>query len=487
MVQRYGLMQKTVPYGAFIGKRWAEIDEDPSLRGALVAGCEHDVELTREIARRQLAVFPGQELPIVDMTIRMFTEPKFVGDVPKLRAIAQEEFDRKEQVLEEIGVSAGDLQSADKFVALLEECGEEVPYKDGKLKPIPCVAKSDPYMQELANRSDRAGLLASARLDVRSTLDETRSSRLAASAERGLMPVALNYCGAATTRWSGADKVNWQNLPGQRQDPDMRLRKSIMAPPGYKLVVADFAQIEYRILCAIAGEKGQLEALRQKRDIYCEFGEHLYGRTITKADKDERQLSKKVVLGCGYGLGPDKFFRSCQAEGLDIDLGMAQRAVKVYRRTHQEVTMFWRRCDSSLNFLSVPDGYQEIGPVRIEGGAVHLPNGLACPFHLEWDQAQQSWLRTTRYGKVRYWGGGLTEFLCQALARVILSDLMLRARKELGLNPALLVHDEPVYVVPEEMAESVLQWLIAWMSETPAWFPGLPMAAEGRIVDRYGK
>lgn len=492
MCERYGLSQKTVPYNQFIGKRWAEMDE--ALQQQLVSGCEHDVWLTREIARKQLAMFPKQELPVVDMTIRMFTEPQFAGDAPKLRAIALEEFERKGDAMAELGVMAAELQSADKFVALIEDCGEEVPLKQGKLKEIACVAKTDPYMQELAGRSDRAGLLAQARLDVRSTLDEARASRLAGSAERGLMPVALNYCGAATTRWSGADRVNWQNLPGGRQDPEMRLRKSILAPPGKKLVVADFAQIEYRVCCMLAGQIDKLDALRSGRDIYKEFASvRLFLKPIVEITKLERNFSKKPVLGGIFGIGVDKFLRTCDAEGIsDIPYNIKSAAIPAFRADHPYVCQLWRINDEALNalsdtdFVGRPDGYEDF-PVWFDKGSVALPNGVRCPFSLEWDQRRNTWVRKTRHGFTKYWGGGLTEFLCQSIARVILSGVMLRVRKELGLRPALLVHDELVYVVDEEVAEGTLLWLLKWMGESPAWWPEVPLGAEGWVSDRYGK
>jgi DNA polymerase I-like protein with 3'-5' exonuclease and polymerase domains len=478
MVERYGLTPKTVPYNKFIGKRFEDLDE--ALLEELAAGCEHDVALTREIAKRQLPRMPRTELAIIDMTVRMFTEPQLQGDHYELRQIALDEFERKQGLMDELGVTAAELQSAAIFTRLLEHEGEEVPYKPGKKGDIPCVAKTDPFMQELANRMDRAGLLAQARLDVRSTLDETRAARLAGSAERGLMPVALNYCGAATTRWSGADKVNWQNMPGSRQDPEMRLRRAIKAPEGHKLVVADFAQIEYRVLCALAGCEDKLEALRQKRDIYKEFAAGHFDKPETEVTKDERQFAKIIVLGCVYGMGESKFAR---VAGCDDE--RAGKAINSYRRAYSGVVRFWRQCDVWLELIAAKAADVK-SPVRIKENRIILPNGLECPICVTWDEARRKFLRETRYGITPYWGGALTEFLCQSHARVILSDVMLRAKAALGVRPALLVHDELVYVTPEDKAESLLRDLLAMMSESPAWLD-VPMAAEGWIGDCYGK
>ncbi|MCI0557059.1 MAG: hypothetical protein MN733_01080, partial [Nitrososphaera sp.] len=168
------------------------------------------------------------------------------------------------------------------------------------------------------------------------------------------------------------------------------------------------------------------------------------------------------------------------------------------------VTKLWSACDETLVQIykgvtrNMADAVLDrnsplvrdllFAGLTLEDGAIVYSNGLRRRLQLRWDQPTTSWLRTSRYGESRYWGGGLTEFLCQSLARICLSDVMLRVKHELKLNPALLVHDELVYVVPDEAAESYLQWILKWMGETPAWWPkGPPMKAEGRIAKEYGK
>jgi DNA polymerase I-like protein with 3'-5' exonuclease and polymerase domains len=115
------------------------------------------------------------------------------------------------------------------------------------------------------------------------------------------------YCGAHSTRWSGAGgKLNLQNLPKVGG-----LREALHAPPGHKLVIADFSQIEFRILLAHAGEHEKLQGFREGRDLYCEFGTKLYGREITDKDITERKLAKVACLGLGYGMGHKKFAATC--------------------------------------------------------------------------------------------------------------------------------------------------------------------------------
>jgi hypothetical protein len=482
LAKHYGLEPKSVPYNKFISYRWSGMSME--IRDELAAGCRHDVTLTEAIAKNLLEIFPKAELPIVDMTVRMFTEPKFVGDAKKFKHIAETEWKRKNDRLDELHVTEKQLQSAAQFAALLEECGEEVDLKLGKSGLIPAIAKTDVYMQGLAEREDRVGDLVRARLDVKSTLEETRAYQLAEASERGPLPILLKYCGAATGRWSGGE-LNPQNLPRK-----VGLRGCFQAPEGTRLLIADFSQIELRILCALAGEKDRLDALRNGKDIYRIFATGLYGGSEADITKEQRLVAKIAVLGLGYGLGKDRFWRICQSYKLDVERHLTDIAVDLYRtRYSPKVAMLWQRLDREfLPRLAKGGRLLSLPPVVVERNSVILPNGLRFPFYLYWSSEQQRWIRKTRYGESYYWGGAFTEFLCQSLARVCLSDIMLKVKHELKLNPVLLVHDELVYIVPREGAENYLAWILKWMSETPYWWKdGPPMAAEGRIAEVYGK
>src|SRR5271157_3064270 len=199
--------------------------------------------------------FPLCQLPVIDLTIRMFTEPRLEGDGPLLKRIHNEEILSKNERLYALGVGETTLASSEKFAAILEAEGIEVAYKPGKIKPIPALAKTDTFMQELLDDPDeRIRDLAQARLDVKSTITETRSARLGQMADRGRLAVYLHYCGAHTRRWSGGDGVNFQNL-GRRSD----LRKALRAPAGFLLACPDQSQGECRILNWLAGQEDVVE------------------------------------------------------------------------------------------------------------------------------------------------------------------------------------------------------------------------------------
>ncbi|MFN9909224.1 MAG: DNA polymerase, partial [bacterium] len=122
---------------------------------------------------------------------------------------------------------------------------------------------------------------------------------------RGRIPVPLKYYGAHTGRWSGTDKVNFQNLPSR--DPKKKaLKNAIIPPEGYVIINSDSSQIEARVLAWLAGQEDVVKQFANKEDVYSIFASSVYGRTITKANPTERFVGKTCVLGLGYGTGAAK-------------------------------------------------------------------------------------------------------------------------------------------------------------------------------------
>jgi DNA polymerase len=497
LAQHYGLGAKSIDYDSFAGRRWCNLT--PMMRSDLGKGAMHDCELTFELFKRLRPQFPPSEYPVVDMTVRQFTEPAFIGDTALLEHIKLDEWTRKADALYDLGLTASDLQSADRFVAELEALGVEVEYKPGKTGPIPAIAKTDDFMKALVEHDDDSvALLAQARLDVRSTIDETRAGRLAGMSTRGAMPVYLQYCGAHTNRWSGGDKVNWQNF--RSRGGAARLGGAICAPRGHKVVKADASQIECRMLNYVAGQWDVIENFRQKADPYIGIASKAYGRPISKADKLERGTGKQLELSCGYGAG-GYTIRVTAARGtygppVQIDDETALRWRNIYRDTHPGVVNLWKQGDQVLNFMGGQDPQEPVqwGPAVVHargGGTGRIilpidPNGFGpfMDYTLEWDVAEGAWRRKTRKGWVRIWGGHLVENLIQWLSRQHTAQAAVRLSARWKV--ALTKHDEIVLVVPDAEAQEAYDAALRELSVEPAWMPGLPLDAEGATGDRYG-
>lgn len=540
LAAHFGLGAKSVPYNDFRGVR----NLGPDLYARLAAGCRGDVALTWAVFQKLLPLVPVDELRVIDATIRMFTEPCLKLDRPRMSAFLQAERVRKAKAMLAAGAAIGlpyvqapgvdqltslrqyldsvelQLQSSDKFRLALESLGYECPTKwsTAQEKDIPALAKNDDGMKELLEHDDpRVSALAGARLGVKSTIDETRAERLLESDARGALPVYLAYAAAKTLRFGGGDKTNWQNF---RRGGE--IRKSIQAPEGHKLVIGDLSQIEYRLLLWVAGQHDKLEALAAGRDLYCEFASEFYGETITKEDKPRRGVGKQATLMGGYGSGKNTMISTAAGGGYGPPVVLSdqegQRMADLYRQGHPMVagkTGFWTWCDKALGILASggQTDYRN-GVLRIADHRIWLPNGTSINYEgLRWasnteifpdkqdDGEGFAWWQPSRKGHYRIWGSKVTADVIQALACVVIKDVWGRVMKR-GYRPALQVHDELVYCVPDALAGpvtakevtlkdavpgTVLHLLLTEMETPPVWLAGCPLAAEGIVSQGYDK
>lgn len=500
LAKHFELPEKNVPYDLFRGKHWHELGEAGQQQ--LGDACCRDVELTYQIFQKLLGQMPRMELDLIDMTIRMFTEPSIRGDVPALRALAQTEHDRKEKVLAELGVTKKELASAQQFAAILTGLGIEVEYKETPGgNTIPAVAKTDEFMKGLVeDENEIISALAASRLDVRSTLDETRAARLAGSAERGCVPVYLSYCAAHTHRWGGGDRINFQNFRRRRKDGSGGgLRESLMAPDGHLIMTVDESQVECRFLEAVAGEELALQDFRDGKDPYCGIASDFYGRPITKADAAERGMGKQIRLSCGYGAGAASIITTAKRGTygppviLTDERGLAAR--DLYRRTRPGVVNLWKEADEILKFIAGPAGegiWRDVVKIAARGdgsGWIEGPNGAHMFYRLEWNAAERGWKRRTRKGWPHIWGGVVVQNLMEFLCRIFTGEVMIKVRHEMPwMQLAWMSHDELNYVVPESTeAPAWLARTIELLSIPPLWLPNVPLAAEGGLGKRYEK
>lgn len=265
----------------------------PKLEAELGGYCVQDVELTWQAFWGMYDYIPDDELELIDMTMRMFCDPVLEIDCARVQRELEKEVGGKVAALMRSGVAAADLVSNKKFAALLEAAGVKPPMKISPAtgKPTYAFAKTDLGFQALGECGNpKVEALYEARLKIKSSIGETRAIRFLEAGKDGMkLPVLLNYCGAHTTRWSGGNKINLQNLVRGGE-----LRKSIVAPPGYVIVVADSAQIEARMTAWLAGQEDLIEAFRNKRDIYSEFATGVFNRPIDRKRTELNSLGEII-------------------------------------------------------------------------------------------------------------------------------------------------------------------------------------------------
>jgi DNA polymerase len=464
----------------------------------------NDVELCAEIYRKLVIEerrFPIKELVVMDMVIRCAIEPQMYLDQNVLALHHHTIKARKEELLQQVTVDKSELMSNDKFAQALRNIGVEPPTKTSLLtgKETFAFSKTDPaFMDLLEHDEPQVQALVSARLGLKSTLEETRTERFMSIArltwpgnKSGLMPMPLRYSGAHTHRLSGDWSLNVQNMPRGGA-----LRRALIAPPGYVVLASDASQIEARIVAWIADQLDLVEQFARGEDVYSSFASKVFGREINKKDDPaERFIGKTAILGLGYGLGWTKFQRTVKMQSkaqtgklIDLTDEEAINVVQTYRNGYSSIPAIWRMLGDNINVLSSGNGSFSIGPCVFEKGSILLPNGLRLHYHdLKYDNNE--WTYTYAGKPKRLYGGALLENIVQALARIVVMDAATRLRAKLAMYDvqlALQVHDELVYVVPEEVAKVCEQTTLEEMSTRPSWAPTLPLAAEASYGKSYG-
>lgn len=361
----------------------------------------------------------------------------------------------------------------------------------------------------------------------------------------------LIYHKAHTGRWSGCG-VQPHNLPRPHQDlkaldplvdpvhdleqfrqalpPTVSLadavsaliRPCFRAAPKKVLVIADFASIEARGVAWCANESTLLELFAQGGDAYCDLAAKIFGRPVTKAMKGERGVGKEAVLGCGYGMGPVRFAKTCQSRGIDLGAASitAEAVVESYRDAYPAIAgvavgcggQAWRtgglwqeieatardaidrgvlcsagRCEffreDNVLVIRLPSGRRlYYRNARIEERVPAYCSTLGLPPTTKptivYDEPDERGVST--------YGGKLTENIVQAICRDLLVAGMLECERQ-GLPVVMHVHDEVVVEVPGDRAEQSLRQFVAGMSRPPAWAAGFPIEVEGFASERYGK
>lgn len=308
LMRRYGIGQKGHEVIEARGKR--RVDFTPAEWQQYGVYSINDCDGTTGLFNRMASGFPQSELELIDITVRMFTEPVMVLDEPKTQEYLEWEIARKEALLSKIGADKKALGSNDKFAGLLRDMGIDPPMKDsptakdaeGNPKRIFAFAKSDPAFQELLMGGDEdTRLLCEARVGVKSAGNETRTARLLdIGRDQRALPVYLKYAGAGTFRWSGGDKMNWQNFERMNKKDKRKgtIRQSVRAPKGMLLFGGDASQIEARFNAWYSGQQDIVDAFARGEDVYSLFASDIYGRPINRKTNPDDEIPGHVGKTC---------------------------------------------------------------------------------------------------------------------------------------------------------------------------------------------
>ena len=483
LAQRYNLGIKGSEVVEAKGLRRA--DFSPNQLDKYGEYCKNDVTLTYDLFQTLLPRFSLHELKLIDLTLKMFYDPVLFLDTPLLEQHLMQVKARKDKLLAACVADKDTLMSNPKLADLLISLGVEPPMKESPAngKQTYAFAKNDEGFKELAEHPDeRVQAIVAARLGTKSTLEETRTERFISISKRGRMPVPLRYYAAHTGRWGGDDKLNLQNLPRKSL-----LKEAIVAPDGYVLIDADSSQIEARTVAWLSGQNDLVQAFEDKQDVYKIMASSIYGKTQSEITDGERFVGKTTILGAGYGMGATKFGIQLKTFGVEIDDAESTRIIQVYRDTYPYIPKLWKEANSSLDALRTKKTAQvgcQAQALTLTQNGFLLPSGLYLNYpDLQKDEDEQ-YSYASRRGRIKIYGGKVIENVCQALARCIIGEQMLRIAKRYRV--ALTVHDAVMAVVPEGQEKEALLYINECMRWRPSWATTLPLACELGMGKSYG-
>ena len=506
LATRYQVGEKGTEVNDAIGK--ARLDFTPEDLAQYGEYCKNDVRLTYDLFNIMSKGFPMEELKLIDMTLRMFTHPLLYVDQETLTERLTDLLSEKSELLgslkEQLKCDTEEevrdkMSSNPKFAKVLESFNIIVPLKKSPTtgKEVPALAKKDEGFIALTEHEDTfIQHLCAVRLGTKSTLEEKRIERFMEIGKRnkGMMPIPLKYYGAHTGRWSGTDKINFQNLPS-RDVKKKALKKAIVPPDGYMVINSDSSQIEARVLPWLAGQDDVVKQFADGEDVYSVFATEVYGRPISKEDPTERFVGKTCILGLGYGTGALKLqhtLSTSQPVSVKLDEEECKRIVGVYRDKNDKVVDLWGEADRMLNQMlngniTKPLQFGKHACVYYDNDGIILPNNMRIRYtniRREDIDGKSQIVYDSRKGTISIWGGAVVENVVQALARIVVGAQMVEINDTYRV--ALTVHDAAVVVIPDDEVDEAINLITGLMSKPPAWADGLPVACEAKAGATYG-
>lgn len=492
LAERYKIGVKGDEVINALGKRRTSFSADDLDRYG--SYCRNDVDLTYALFNILMQSFPKKELKVIDITLKMFIDPELELDTQLLEQHLEDVKTKKEKLLAAAAADKDVLMSNDKFAELLKSLGVAPPTKISARtgKEAWAFAKTDEEFKALAEHTDpRVQALVAARLGTKTTLEETRTQRFIDISKRGKLPVPIKYYAAHTGRWGGDDKINLQNLPSRGQNAG-KLKSAIKPPEGYVIIDSDSSQIEARTVAWMAGQDDLVGAFENGEDVYKIMASAIYGKEVTDITKEERFVGKTTILGAGYGMGAEKFQNQLKVFGVDVPLDECKRIISVYRQTYDKIPALWRQAQNCISAI-VTGNAASFGAVDAvtfspsEKGFL-LPSGLWQRYEgLEkiYDpEGKEQYQYKTRKGVVKIYGGKVVENLCQAVARCVIAEQMVRIAKRYRV--VLTVHDAVACIAPVDEAKEAQEYVENCMRWRPDWAKTLPLNCESGIGESYG-
>jgi DNA polymerase-1 len=296
----------------------------------------HAVLSAQMDARGVRDVYARIEMPLVPVLARMERVGIRVApdELGKLSGEMEARIDRLTAEIHALAKHPFNINSPQQLgKVLFEEMGLAAPPKRGKSKSVSTAAD---VLEELAAEHEIAGKVLEYRqlTKLKGTYVDALPQLI--SAETGRLHTNLNQTGAATGRLSSSNP-NLQNIP-IRTKLGREIRAAFVPRDGWKLIVADYSQIELRLLAHMSGDPVLVEAFRNGEDIHTRTAAEVFGVAPLMVTPELRRNAKAVNFGIIYGLS---------AFGLSAQLGIprqeAERYIQGYFERYRGVKAFIER------------------------------------------------------------------------------------------------------------------------------------------------
>ena len=325
------------------GARQLSFDQVPLEQAAPYAAEDADMSLRLhglfwprlEKENRLARVFTDIERPLIPVLSDMERTGVKV-DTGMLRQQSRELAERMLEIEREAHELAGEpfnLGSPKQIQAILyDKLSLPVLAKTPKGAP----STAEPVLQELALDYPLPRLI----LDYRSVskLKSTYTDRLPeqVNPDTGRVHTSYHQAVAATGRLSSSDP-NLQNIP-VRTEEGRRIRKAFVAEDGYRILAADYSQIELRIMAHLSGDEGLLAAFAAGADIHRATAAEVFGVPPEQVSSDQRRSAKAINFGLIYGMSAFGL-----AKQLGIERGQAQAYVDLYFERYPGVKAYMEK------------------------------------------------------------------------------------------------------------------------------------------------
>ena len=383
------------------------------------------------------SVFRDIELPLVDVLSRIERTGALV-DEDQLWEQSRELGMRLQELEEEAHNVAGQVFNLGSPKQLGEILFDKLGLPVIKKTPKGAPSTAEDVLQELALDFPLPKLLLEHR--SLSKLKGTYTDKLPGliNAETGRIHTSYHQAVTATGRLSSSDP-NLQNIP-IRTAEGRRIRRAFVAPAGYRIVAADYSQIELRIMAHLSGDEGLLEAFRENLDVHSATASEVFDVELDAVSAEQRRKAKAINFGLIYGMSAFGL-----AKQIHVDRGEAQRYIDVYFDRYPGVQQYMDRTRA----LAHEQGYVE----TLFGRRLYLPE-----INARNKMRQQAAERTAINAPMQ---GTAADIIKKAMLAV---DQWLRD-DDVDARMIMQVHDELVLEVAESQLQAVSDALCELMGK----------------------